>query len=161
MRRRDFIKVGGATALLVGTRGQAAAVHNFDGFDFGPGPQVADRLYQGPFPTDRFAGWQVVMATTASRDVVPNFGMGLITYLCDEVGPPEMPGQSLEKSLEELARFALGTKLYLRVNWKDVQSRPGRLDLCEHWRIAFDLAKRYDKRLGLRVMMSNPSIGKA
>ena len=64
MRRRDFIKVGGATALLVGTRGQAAAVHNFYGFDFGPGPQVADRLYQGPFPTDRFAGWQVVMATT-------------------------------------------------------------------------------------------------
>ena len=84
--------------------------------------------------------------------------MGLITYLCDEVGPPAKPGETLEKSLEDLARFPLGTKLYLRVNWKDVQRKPGRLDLCEHWKIAFDLAKRYDKRLGLRVMMSNPDV---
>ena len=96
------------------------------------------------------------MATTASNEVIPGFGMGLITYLCDEVGPPAKPGERLEKSLEDLARFPLGTKLYLRVNWKDVQRKPGRLDLCEHWQIAFDLAKRYDKRLGLRVMMSNP-----
>src|SRR5689334_19696535 len=158
MRRRDFIKAGGAIAFLAGTRGRAAAVHNFDRYDFGPGPAVADRLYQGPFPTDRFAGWQVVMATTASREVVPNFGMGLITYLCDEVGPPSRPGESLEKSLEDLAKFPLGTKLYLRVNWRDVQRAPGRLDLCAHWRIAFDLAKRYDKRLGLRVMISNPDV---
>jgi hypothetical protein len=157
MRRRDFIKVGSAAALL-SARGHAAAVHNFEGYDFGPGPKVADRLDQGPFPTDRFAGWQVVMATTASKDIIPGFGMGLVTYLCDEVGPPSMPGESLEKSLEALARFSLGTKLYLRVNWKDVQRKPGRLDLCEHWKIAFDLAKRYDKRLGLRVMMSNPDV---
>jgi hypothetical protein len=158
MRRRDFIKAGGAAALLASARGQPAAVHNFDRYDFGAGPESVDRLYQGPFPADRFAGWQVVMATTASREVVPNFGMGLITYLCDEVGPPDMPGESLEKSLEDLARFPLGTKLYLRVNWRDVQRKPGRLDLCEHWRIAFELAKRYDKRLGLRVMMSNPDV---
>ena len=94
MRRRDFIKAGGVTALLASARADAAAVHNFDRYDFGPGPAVADRLYQGPFPTDRFAGWQVVMATTASREVIPDFGMGLITYLCDEVGPPEKPGES-------------------------------------------------------------------
>src|SRR5690348_12746940 len=158
MRRRDFIKAGGATALVASTATRAAAVHNFDRYDFGPGPAVADRLYQGPFPADRFPGWQVVMATTASQEVVPNFGMGLITYLCDEVGPPTKPGESLEKSLDDLARFALGSKLYLRVNWRDVQRRPGRLDLCEHWRIAFELAKRYDKRLGLRVMLSNPDV---
>ena len=158
MRRRDFIQAAGATALLASTRSQAAAVHNFDRYDFGPGPPVANRLYQGPFPTEQFAGWQVVMATTASHEVIPGFGMGLITYLCDEVGPPAKPGEALAKGLEDLARFPLGTKLYLRVNWKDVQTRPGRLDLCEHWRIAFDLAQRYDKRLGLRVMMSNPDI---
>jgi hypothetical protein len=158
MDRRIFMKAGGAAALLAGARGHAAAVHNFDGFDFGPGPAVTDRLYQGPFPTDGFAGWQVVMGTTASNEIIPGFGMGLITYLCDEVGPPAKPGESLEQSLENLARFPLGTKLYLRVNWKDVQRRPGRLDFCEHWRVAFDLARRYDKRLGLRVMMSNPDI---
>jgi hypothetical protein len=158
MRRRDFLKAGGGAALLTGTVAHSAAVHNFEGFDFGPGPLAADRLYQGPFPSDRFSGWQVVMATTASKEIVPGFGMGLVTYLCDEVGPPSKPGESLEKSLEDLAQFPLGTKLYLRVNWRDVQRKPGRLDLCEHWKIAFDLAKRYDKRLGLRVMMSNPDI---
>src|SRR6186713_3590299 len=142
MHRRDFIKAGSATALLAGTRGHA----------------VTDRLYQGPFPTERYEGWQVVMATTASKEVIPGFGMGLITYLCDEVGPPVKRGEALEKSLEDLARFPLGTKLYLRVNWKDVQRKPGRLDLCEHWKIAFDLAKRYDKRLGLRIMISNPDV---
>src|SRR5689334_16553899 len=129
MHRRSFLKAGGSLALLASARGYPAAVHNFDGYDFGPGPKVADRLYQGPFPADRFAGWQVVMATTASRDVIRGFGMGLITYLCDEVGPPATPGESLGKSLENLARFPLGSKLYLRVNWRDVQRRPGRLDL--------------------------------
>src|SRR5689334_1808743 len=100
MRRRDFIAASGAMALFAGARSRATtAVHNFDGYDFGPGPAVSDRLYQGPFPTDRFAGWQVVMATTASQDIIPGYGMGLITYLCDEVGPPSMPGESLEKSL--------------------------------------------------------------
>ena len=159
MRRRDFIQAAGFAALLAGgARSRAAAVHNFDRYDFGPGPPVADRLYQGPFPTEQFSGWQVVMATTASTEVIRGYGMGLITYLCDEVGPAAKPGEKLAKSLEDLARFPLGTQLYLRVNWKDVQSKPGRLDLCEHWRLAFDLAKRYDKRLGLRVMMSNPDI---
>lgn len=158
MQRRDFIKAGGAVALMAGTRGYGTPVHNFDGYDFGPGPAVADRLYQGPFPTERYAGWQVVMATTASKEIIRGFGQGLITYLCDEVGPPVKAGESLGQSLENLAKFPLGTKLYLRVNWKDVQRKPGRLDLCEHWKIAFDLAKRYDKRLGLRVMMSNPDV---
>lgn len=159
MRRRDFIRASaGAAVLLSSARSRAAAVHNFDGYDFGPGPPLAHRLYQGPFPTEQFAGWQVVMATTASSEVIAGFGMGLITYLCDEVGPAAKPGEPLAKSLEDLARLPLGAKLYVRVNWKDVQRRPGRLDLCEHWRLAFDLAKRYDKRLGLRVMMSNPDI---
>ncbi len=150
MLRRDFLKAGGAILL--------ADPHNFDRYDFGSGPPVADRLYQGPFPTDRFANWGVVMATTSSNQVIPSFGMGLITYLCDEVGPASKPGESLEQSLENLARLSLGTKLYLRVNWKDVQRTPGKLELCEHWKIAFDLARQYDKRLGLRVMMSNPDI---
>src|SRR4029453_3723533 len=64
MRRRDFIQAAGAAALLASVRSRAAAVHNFDGYDFGPGPPVSQRLYQGPFPTEHYAGWQVVMATT-------------------------------------------------------------------------------------------------
>ena len=158
MFRREFLKTAGAATLLASAAPAPAAEHNFDRHDFGSGPAVADRLDQGPFPSDRFASWGVVMATTASDRVVPGFGMGLVTYLCDEVGPASRPGESLETSLEKLARLPLGSKLYLRVNWKDVQRVPGRLDLCEHWKLAFDLARQYDKRIGLRVMMSNPDV---
>jgi hypothetical protein len=159
--RRTFLKSGGAATLLGAARSGLAGhvpAHNFDKYDFGSGPPVLDRLYQGPFAADEYPSWDVVMALTPSDDVVPNFGAGLITYLCDEVGPGSKPGETLAQSLENLAKIPLGTKLYLRVNWKDVQQRPGRLDLCDHWKIAFDLSRRYKKRLGLRVMFSNPDI---
>ena len=35
------------------------------------------------------------MALTPSREVVPNYGMGLITYICDEVGPARKDGETL------------------------------------------------------------------
>ena len=98
------------------------------------------------------------MALTPSREVVPNYGMGLITYVCDEVGPARKDGETLAQSIENIVKLPLGTKVYLRVNWKDVQRQAGRLDLCEHWKLTFDLAKQYHKGIGLRVMMSNPDI---
>ena len=162
MNRRTFFKSGGATALLagLGTPGALARipVHNFDEYPFGAGPPMTDRLYQGPFSADDYPSWTVVMATTPSAEVVPNPGMGLIVYLCDEVGPAHKDGEAMAESLENLAKLPLGTKLYLRVNWKDVQQRPGRLDFCEHWKLVFDLARRYHKQVGFRVMMSNPDI---
>ena len=48
-------------------------------------------------------------------------------------------------SFEKLVRIPLGTKLYIRLNWKDVRRRPGKLELCEHWKVTFDLARRYQK----------------
>jgi len=162
MRRRDFLKVTAATAAATGLSAVPAGAivpgHNFDKYDFGPGPSVSDRLYQGPFPTDLFPSWTVVMATTPSGEVIPNYGMGLVTYICDEIGPPSTPGESQEKSIEKLVRLPMGQKLYLRVNWKDLQQKPGRLDLCEHWKTTFALARQYQKRIGLRFMMSNPDI---
>jgi len=162
VKRRTFLKAGGATALLASVgRSIASArvpVHNFDGYPFGAGPPVANRLYQGPFSADDYPSWQVVMATTPSEDVVPNYGMGLITYVCDEVGPAHKEGETLAQSLENLVKLPLGSKVYIRVNWKDVQQRPGQLDFCEHWKLTFDLARRYGKRVGFRVMMSNPDI---
>lgn len=98
------------------------------------------------------------MATTPSSEIVSNYGMGFVTYICDEVGPASKTGEPQEKSIENLVRLPLGQKLYLRVNWKDVQQRPGRLDFCEHWKTTFALARQYQKRVGLRVMMSNPDI---
>ena len=69
------------------------------------------------------------MALTPSQEVVPNYGMGLITYICDEVGPAHKDGETPAQSIENLVKLPLGTKLYLRVNWKDVQQRPGGLTL--------------------------------
>lgn len=160
MLRRTFLKSGGATALLTGAASAFPHIppHNFDRYDFGCGPPVSDRLYQGPFSADDYPSWDVVMALTPSAEIIPNYGMGLITYLCDEVGPASKPGEALAQSLEKAASIPLGTKLYIRVNWKDVQQRPGRLDFCEHWKTAFDLAKRYRKRVAFRVMISNPDI---
>ena len=89
MQRRDFLKstVAAAVAAELGIGKAQAKVpaHNWGKFDFGSGPQVTDRLNQGPFPqyppdavipTD-----DVVMTTTPSEDVVPNYGMGLVN-LC-------------------------------------------------------------------------------
>jgi len=162
MHRRDFLRASSAAAFAAGLAARPLHAyvpgHNFDKYDFGSGPLVSDRLYQGPFPTDLFPSWNVVMATTPSEEVVPNYGMGLITYLCDEVGPARKEGETLGQSLENLVKLSLGNKLYIRVNWRDVQQRPGRLDFCEHWKLAFDLARRYQKRVGFRVMISNPDI---
>jgi len=87
MNRRGFLKSGTALAVAVelGTNRAQGLVpaHNWRKYDFGSGPMVADRLNQGPFPqyppdavipTD-----EVVMTTTPSEEVVPNYGKGLIT----------------------------------------------------------------------------------
>ena len=91
MQRRSFLKAGGPFRLAarLAPRPLPAKIppHNFDWYDFGSGPPVSDRLYQEPFSADDCPSRSVAMALTASRDVVPNYGMGLISYLCDEVGP--------------------------------------------------------------------------
>ena len=164
MQRRSFLKTGvtagGLAALGVSTKPLLAHIppHNFDRYDFGSGPAVSERLYQGAFSADDYPSWNVVMALTPSREIVPNYGMGLITYVCDEVGPAKKEGETLAESIEKLVKIPLGTKLYIRVHWKDVQREPGKLELCEHWKLTFDLARRYQKRVGFRVMMSNPDI---
>jgi hypothetical protein len=101
MRPRDFLKASGAVAGRLAAQPLHAYIpgQNFDTYDF-PELAVADRLYQGPFPTDLFPSWNVVMAPTPSTEPVANFGMGLIPYLCDEVGPAQKAGQSLENRLK-------------------------------------------------------------
>ena len=89
MRRRDFLKssvaVAVAAELGMGKAQAKVPIHNWGNYDYGSGPQVTDRLNQGPFPqyppdavipTD-----DVVMTTTSSEDVVSNYGKGLVTYI--------------------------------------------------------------------------------
>jgi hypothetical protein len=60
IRRRDFVKAGAAmaavSALPLAAKGDVPA-HLWQGYDFGSGPRVADRLNQGPFGIDQDEGW--------------------------------------------------------------------------------------------------------
>jgi len=164
MRRRDFLKSGVALAgaLQVGT-GQAGATvraHNWDGHNFGSGPEVKDRLNQGPFPQyapdAAIPGDEVVMTTTPSDEVVPNYGKGLVTYITADMGTEEIKSDNVSQEIEELVRFPLGQQLYIRPTWREVQPRRGRLDLPDYVKQVLGLAKETGKRVGLRVQMSAP-----
>ena len=166
MNRRSFLKSAAATGLTVSLlkSGANAAIpeHNWDKYDWGSGPAVPDRLYQGPFP--QYGPCAVVpdsdvsMITSPSREIVPNYGMGLVAYLSDDTGPLVVPGESQEKTLEDLVKLPFVQKVYLRPNWREVQKQPGRLDFPEWWKIAFDLSRRYDKPIGFRVQLENPDV---
>src|ERR1700709_1498282 len=125
MRRRDFLKTGAvlaATAELASRKApEVRPAHNWRGYYFGSGPTVADRLNQGPFPqyppdavipTD-----DVVMTTTPSEEVVPNYGKGLVTYVTADSGTDEIKSDNISQAIEDLVRFPLGQQLYIRPTW--------------------------------------------
>ncbi|MGA8285452.1 MAG: hypothetical protein WB796_11940 [Candidatus Sulfotelmatobacter sp.] len=164
MQRRDFLKssVALAVAVELGTDKAEGFVpaHNWGKYDFGSGPTVTDRLNQGPFPqyppdasipTD-----DVVMTTTPSEEVVPNYGKGLITYITADMGTEEIKSDNIPQAIEDLVRFPLGQQLYVRPTWREIQPRPGRLEMPDYLKLVFDLAKKNNKRVGMRVQMSAP-----
>jgi len=164
MQRRDFLKASVALAaaaeFATGTARAFVPAHNWGKYDFGSGPLVTDRLNQGPFPqyppdasipTD-----DVVMTTTPSEDVVPNYGKGLITYITADMGVDEIKSDNIPQAIEDLVHFPLGQQLYIRPTWREVQPRPGRLELPEYLKLVFELANKNNKRIGMRIQMSAP-----
>ena len=164
MQRRDFLKssVALAVAAELGTNKAQALVpaHNWDKYDFGSGPSVTDRLNQGPFPqyppdalipTD-----DVVMTTTPSEEVVPNYGKGLITYITADSGTDEIKSDNIPQAIEDLIKFPLGQQLYVRPTWREIQPQPGRLVWPDYLKQVFDQAKKNNKRVGIRIQMSAP-----
>jgi hypothetical protein len=166
MNRRSFLQTAGTAGLATGLSSTAAQAyipeHNWEKYDWGAGPEVKDRLYQGPFPQYPPAAVvpdsDVVMVTTPSKEITPNYGMGLVVYVSGDTGPPRLPGESLEKSIEDLVKIPFTQKIYIRPNWREVQNKPGKLDFPDWWQITLDLAKRYNKRVGFRVMLENPDV---
>ena len=164
MKRRTFLR----TAALAGMAADMAArksagyvpAHNWDKYDFGPGPTVRDRLNQGPFPQyapeDLYPGSDVVMATTPSEEPVPNFGRGLVTYIAADMGTAEIIGDNKSQAIENLVRMPLGQKLYIRPTWREIQQRRGRLDFPDYWKLTLDLARQHNKRVGFRIQMRAP-----
>jgi len=164
MNRRSFFKAGGLAAATAGLRAGVGSAyvpaHNWDRYDFGYGPTITNRLNQGPFPQYPpeavFPGGEVVMATTPSPEVVPNFGKGLVTYITADMGTAEIKSDNIPQAIEDLVRLPLGEKLYLRPTWREVQQRRGRLDFPDYWKLTFELAKQYKKRVGFRIQMRAP-----
>ena len=121
MDRRTFMKSASATGLTLGLSQTVRASipeHSWDKYDWGSGPVVTDRLYQGPFPQYGPAALipesDVWMITSPSRDVVSNYGMGLVVYASDDTGLLHVPGQTLEGTLEDLIKLPFVQKIYIR-----------------------------------------------
>lgn len=164
MNRRDFLKRGAALAVAaeagaIAAHGRVRA-HNWGKYDFGSGPQVTDRLNQGPFPqyppdaaipTD-----DVVMTTIPSDEVVPHYGKGLVTYITADMGTREIKADNIPQAIEGLVKFPLGQQLYIRPTWREIQPRPGHLEFPDYLKLIFDLAKKNNKRIGMRVQMTAP-----
>src|ERR1700678_862372 len=164
MQRREFLKSSVAIAVAgelgISTAQGLVPAHNWGSYDFGGGPKVTDRLNQGPFPqyppdavipTD-----DVVMSTTSSDGVVSNYGKGLITYITADMGADEIKSDNVSQGIEDLVRIPLGQQLYIRPTWREVQPRPGRLEMPAYLKLVFELAKRNNKRVGMRVQMCAP-----
>jgi hypothetical protein len=158
MRRRDLLKSAAALSALPGGLRADVPTHLWAGYDFGPAPKPADRLNQGPFGIEQDDGWFTLSGATASEQPVPNFGLGLVGYTFEESGPSlaaREGHETLEAHVERMASLPFVDVLYIRCDWRDVQRRPGRLDLHPVWQLTFDAARRHNKRVAFRVMVSN------
>lgn len=113
-------------------------------------------LYQ--FSFTQTPDWQVVMATLPSEEPVPNYGMGLTAYVIGDLLPKRKGNETVRETIEKIVQIPIASKLYIRPTWRQMQSRRGRLDLFEHWQITLELAEKYNKSVGFRIMLANPDI---
>src|SRR5262245_31423705 len=161
MRRRTFIKSGAALSLVTSLRAAVAQqipTHNWTNYDFGPGPTANDRLNQGPFGIEQDQGWYTILVTSQSAKPVKNYGTGLIGYTWEEGGPSlaaRAKKESLEQHVEKLASLPFVDVLYIRCDWRDVQTAPGKLNLHPVFKLTFDAAKSHGLRVAFRIQMSN------
>ena len=165
MRRRDFVRTG--LGLTAGSRLAARRIwadvpdHLWEGYDFGSSPAVTNRLDQGPFGISQDEGWFTIFVTDPSRDHIRNFGAGLVGYTWEENGPAlgVLCGrETLEQSVEKMASLPFVDVLYIRCDWRDVQSSAGRLAMSPVWEATFDAAKRHNLGVGFRIQLSSPNI---
>src|SRR5450432_2550082 len=158
MRRRDLLK---GAVLLPAAAALAVDVpeHLWQGYDFGPGPRTQDRLNQGPFDVTQDEGWQPVLYTTPSEKPLRNPGLGLVGYAWEEGGPSlaaRAGRETLERHVENISSLPFVDVLYIRCDWRNVQSQPGRLNLDPVWDLTLDAARRHGLRVAFRIQLSNP-----
>ena len=158
MKRRDLLKAA-ATIPVIGARADVPP-HLWQGFDFGSGPAVRERLNQGPFDVDQDEGWQTILFTTASEKPLRNPGLGLVGYTWEEGGPSlaaRAGRETLEHHVQKMASLPFVDVLYIRCDWRNVQKRPGRLELDPVWALTLAAAKQHGLRVAFRIQLSNQS----
>lgn len=156
MHRRDLLK--GALALPAVMAAADVPAHLWQGFDFGSGPPTHDRLNQGPFDIDQDQGWQTILFTTPSERPLRNPGLGLVGYAWEESGPSlaaRAGRETLTQHVEKISSLPFVDVLYIRCDWRNVQSRPGQLDLAPVFDLALDAARRKGLRVAFRIQLSN------
>lgn len=116
------------------------------------------RLNQGPFDIDQDQGWQTILFTTPSERPLRNPGFGLVGYTWEESGPSlaaRAGRETLEQHVEKISSLPFVDVLYIRCDWRNVQSKAGRLDLHPVWALTLDAAKRKGLRFAFRIQLSN------
>jgi hypothetical protein len=83
-----------------------------------------------------------------------------VGYSWEESGPSlaaRAGRETLEQHIEKISGLPFVDVLYIRCDWRNVQSRPGRLDLEPVWALTLDAAKRKGLRVAFRIQLSNYS----
>ncbi len=132
----------------------------------GEGPDLSacfggskDRLDQGPFPITQDEGWMTLAVTTPAKEHIRNFGRGLVGYTWEENGPAlrvRSGQQKLADAVERMASLPFVDVLYIRCDWRNVQTQPGKLDLNPVFELTRDAARRHNLRFAFRIQLSNP-----
>ena len=115
-------------------------------------------MNQGPFGIEQDQGWYTILVTSPSDKPIRNYGAGLIGYTWEEGGPSLAARQgkeTLEQHVGRLSRLPFVDVLYIRCDWRDVQTQPGRLNLNPVFKLTLDAAKRNNQRVAFRIQMSN------
>jgi len=156
VNRRTMLQT--CAALAASPALNAAALPTFDS-PYAPNIPVHHRLDQGPFDIEQDEGWRTALFTTPSEKALRNPGLGLVGYMWEESGPSlavRAGKRSLEEQAEQIASLPFVDVLYIRCDWRNVQSRPGQLDLDPVWQLTMDAARRHNLRAAFRVQLSNP-----
>src|SRR5229473_6276433 len=157
MQRRIVLK---GAALLAALSPAAGFAQGFGNQESSSPIPPRHRLEQGPFDIDQDEGWLTALFTTPSEKPLRNPGLGLVGYSWEESGPSlaaRAGRESLEQHMEKISSLPFVDVLYIRCDWRNVQSRPGRLDLDPVWALTLDAAKRKGLRVAFRIQLSNTS----
>src|SRR5438132_13736746 len=142
MNRRSMLK---SAALIAAAAPVIASAEDSLCGGHSPAFPVRKRLDQGPFDIDQDEGWLTALFTTPSEKPLRNPGLGLVGYSWEESGPSlaaRAGRETLEQHVENISSLPFVDVLYIRCDWRNVQSRPGRLDLGPVWGVTFNAAKR-------------------